>query len=96
MATAKGLINKIKIIDQLGKEVGFTFDGHSTYRTYLGVIVTIVMFIMTLTYSVKCLSIVSSHTGSTHGQFDHLTTYTLEEPLQQADSQVNFMFNVFE
>ena len=67
MATAKGLINKIKIIDQLGKEVGFTFDGHSTYRTYFGAVVTIVMSIMTLIYSAKCLSIVSSHTGSTHG-----------------------------
>ena len=60
------LAQTVKAFDIFGESVAFEYDGKSTYRSYLGSLLSIGIIVITLSYAVKRFIVMQDRADTVH------------------------------
>ena len=63
-AVSKRCSNSFKDMDMYGEKISLTFKGKETFNTVLGAIVTIVVLVVMILYSMRMLRVMIERTGT--------------------------------
>ena len=86
---------KAKSIDMFGEGVGFNIGGgKSTHQTYFGSILTLVVLVITGTYTFKRYTVMSGYQDTVFQTSTQLEPFTQDSPLQQDESNFNLMIGL--
>ena len=88
--------NKIKSADIFGEGVGFNIGGgSSTHQTYFGSLLTLVVLVITGTYTFKKYTVMSGYQDTVFQTSTQLEPFTKDSPLRQDESNFNLLLNLF-
>ena len=91
----KKLGKKIKSIDMFGEGVGFSIgDGKATHQSYFGSLLTLVVIVITATYTFKRYSVMSGYEDTVFQTWKKLEPATEDSPLRQEESNFNLMLTL--
>ena len=85
---------KIKAFDIFGEEIKFNIKGMSSSKSYVGTLLTLIVFTVTVAYTYQRGRIMMERNDTIFLTAKTLSEVTKDEPLSQQESQFNFMIGL--
>ena len=88
------LSRTVKAFDIFGETVSFEYDGKSTYRSYLGSLLSIGIIVITISYAVNRFLVMQDRADTVHLQTPITDLYSKESPLDYSMTEFDFAFGL--
>ena len=89
------VINTFKSVDSFGSGVGFSVKGDGSFKTGLGAVITLIIYVIVGIYGFQKINVLKGRTGTAHTELLRENIIDPNETILMGDIDANFAFGLW-